>query len=122
MKIKTIMDAPEPEITAEDVRSVEDVALAVSGQDPQAAAMLQLLAERQYLQEQVYFLKFLMLGCKEHPEYRSVDYNGKLVPPNHLDCSTCGAMHEGGRIFIRDFLGEVSAPVQSNGDAGDDPE
>ena len=101
--------------TAEGINSVEQLAYVIDRTDPAMASLLRILDELQQHRTEILYLRYLMLGCPDHPEYRPILSGGDLVPPVHSDCPLCKGLHELAANFKKEFLRELNATVQSDG-------
>lgn len=108
-------EASKESQTAEGISSVEQLAYIIDRTDPGMGALLRVLDELQRHRTEILLLRYLMLGCPDHPEYRPILSGGELVPNPHPDCPLCAGLHDIGENFKAEFLKELNVSIQPDG-------
>lgn len=126
--MKSPLDAIEAGLAAQEKPSMGattlgQMAYVIDPTDPAMAATLRIIEELNLRRGEAALLRFMFLGCPEHPDYRPLDWEGNLKPSPHTECKLCGAILEAATYYRATFMREPEevkedGSVQSNGNAG----
>ena len=123
--MKTPLDNIEEALKAQEQQSSEGVTSAgqlayiIDPTDPAMAATLRVIEELQKTRGEIALLRFMFMGCPDHPEYRPMDWDGKVHVSPHTECKLCEAIYHATLHYKQTFMKEVDAPIQTDGTAGD---